>query len=199
MSAQPIDTSCVTGGRARMVVTESRLRCRLRVAQSGASFEQDEELNFRYGSSNLLILVVTAAASLILLVLTCWHAARRLFGIRIPFTGRYTPREANSLSVDGLLEAELELAELRKKHGTEFTWKDETDWRAVRCKPIYASAWSVLEPDERLLLHQLRAGLFREPGECAGHRTHDPARVPQVVAVAQNRGSGIRRIHPHNG
>ncbi len=93
----------------------------------------------------------------------CWHAARRLLGIRIPFTGRYVAKEADALSVSGLLDAELALLELRRKHGAEFTWKDETDWRAVHCKPIYTSAWSVLKPDERLLMHHLARGYFANP------------------------------------
>jgi hypothetical protein len=114
-----------------------------------------------------LTLASTLAASFVILTLMCWHAARRLFGIRIPFTGRFVPKGADALCAEQLLDAELELLELKKKHSDEFTWKDECDWRAVRCGPVYSAAWATLKPGERLVMHQLAAGYFANPENTA--------------------------------
>jgi len=135
----------------------------LATSTKGPALRRDDELVARYQSSGGLVLVSVIIASLVMLTLMCWHAARRLFGIRIPFSGRFLSKAADSLDVDRLLDCELELLELKKKQGAEFTWKDESDWRTVHCHEIYSSAWSKVKQDERLLMHQLANGYFANP------------------------------------
>lgn len=127
------------------------------------SLDYDDELSMRYRWSNTLLLIALVLGTVIVLTLLCWHAARRLFGIRIPFAGRFAPELPNPLKAQRLLDAELELSRVRKAHAGEFTRKDEQDWRAAHLGDLYAEAWESLEANERLLLHQLAHGYFANP------------------------------------
>jgi len=135
---------------------------------SGGVLKRDRELTqLRYSWSSEAVLITGALALLLSLTLLSWHAARRLFGIRIPFSGRFvdTPKQLN---LQPLLQAELDLldvknAVLEKDPAAVFTAKDESDWRAVHCLSLYQDMWQALNVDERLLLHQLARGKFVNP------------------------------------
>lgn len=137
-------------------------------SDSGAVLKRDRELTqLRYSWSSEAVLIAGALALLLSLTLLSWHAARRLFGIRIPFSGRFVdaPRQLN---LQPLLQAELDLLDLKtavleQDPSAVFTPKDESDWRAVHCLSVYQDMWQALSVDERLLLHQLARGKFVNP------------------------------------
>ncbi|HEY5807689.1 MAG TPA: hypothetical protein VIT67_06960, partial [Povalibacter sp.] len=136
----------------------------LRNPNAREHLQPDAELAARYAWSSWVMFVFVGVVSLMVLTLLCWHAARRLFAIRIPFSGRFTVREANALELGPLVDAELELLKVRKRYGNEFTSKDEADWRAINCRPLYDAAWKAVErKEERVLLHQLARGYFANP------------------------------------
>jgi len=135
---------------------------------SGAVLKRDRELTqLRYSWSSEAVLITATLALLLSLTLLSWHAARRLFGIRIPFSGRFVDAP-EPLNLQPLLQAELDLLDLKKAvlekdPSTVFTAKDESDWRAVHCQSLYQDMWQALSVDERLLLHQLARGKFVNP------------------------------------
>lgn len=142
----------------------TRMGLPLRNPDARSYLRPDPELAARYAWSHWLLLLLMAAIFMMILTALCWHAARRLFGIRIPFAGRFTPREAKCFELGPLVDAELDLLALKKKHGAEFTSKDEADWRMVHCRKLYAAAWQAVDrPQERLLLHELARGYFANP------------------------------------
>jgi hypothetical protein len=121
----------------------------------------DPDLRQHYSWSDQLVLSAIVLATALLLTVMCWHVARRLVGVRIPFSARLlgtTPPYGAVL----LLEAEAELLDL-KKGVVGMTAKDEEDWRAVRCESIYQKMWQELRAEEQLLVHQLARGAFANP------------------------------------
>lgn len=108
-------------------------------------------------------IVSMVAGILLAMMLLAWMVARRLFGIRTPFAGRFVAPAQGRMTVAPLLDAELALIDLAKQHPGEFTEKDATDWRAVHCETQYETMWKSLRQEEQLLLHQLAKGRFANP------------------------------------
>jgi hypothetical protein len=124
---------------------------------------RDPDLNRMYGLAPGLALALSTLVALLLLVMMCTHTARRLLGIRIPFVGRLTPSEADSAHASRLLDVELALVALKGPGGEPVTTKDESDFRAARCAPVYNEMWRALGADEQLLLHHLATGRYANP------------------------------------
>jgi hypothetical protein len=136
-------------------------RCSSEPFQRGPGLCRDENLAVLYATGTLLMPLAFGLFGILLITLMSALAARRLFGIRIPFTARFTPSEADQRDVSQLLDAELDLLELKKKD--PMTSKDEADWRAVKCRHIYQRMWDALGTDEQFLVHQLARGQFANP------------------------------------
>ncbi len=111
----------------------------------------------------LMTIVSMGAGMLLAMMLLAWMVARRLFGIRMPFAGRFVAPVQGRMTIAPLLDAELALIDLAKQHPGEFTDKDATDWRAVHCETQYETMWKSLRQEEQLLLHQLAKGCFANP------------------------------------
>jgi hypothetical protein len=110
-----------------------------------------------------MTIAATSAGMLLVVILMAWMVARRLFGIRTPFAGRFVAPASGRMAVAPLLDAELALIDLAKQHPGEFTDKDAADWRAVHCEAQYETMWKSLRQEEQLLLHQLAKGHFANP------------------------------------
>ncbi|HWJ06186.1 MAG TPA: hypothetical protein VNS57_10435, partial [Steroidobacteraceae bacterium] len=136
-------------------------RCKSGGLQVGPDLCRDEDLDKLYATGRFWVPIWISLVCILLITLMSALAARRLFGIRIPFTSRFTPSEADQRDVSQLLDAELDLLELKKKD--PMTSKDEADWRAVNCRHIYQRMWNALETDEQFLVHQLAYGQFANP------------------------------------
>jgi hypothetical protein len=130
-------------------------------AESGL-LTRGDELQFRPMLS-LMLMVLLFGLGLLILTLLAWHVATRLLGIRRPFVGRYLEKHTNALDMKPLIEAEFRLNQVRELYGLSFTDKDEADWRAIHCQPLYEHLWSSLSGSERLLVHQLAKGRFANP------------------------------------
>lgn len=122
----------------------------------------DDDLNLHDRKPGI-VLGAVAIALVLALALLSWHVSRRLFGIRIPFAGRYLAPSSQSVDQRALLEAELDLLAQAERRGKDFTLKDQMDWRVARCKAHYQAMWDALDKEEQLLLHQLAKGSFANP------------------------------------
>ena len=67
-----------------------------------------------YGWSDKLILIAIILATGLLLTVMCWHVARRLFGVRIPFAARLLETTPPYGAAE-LLEIEAELLDLKRR------------------------------------------------------------------------------------
>ena len=163
---------------------------------------RDEELHALYRYSNALMLGAVIFGSALLLLLLAAHVARRLFGVRIPFAGRFVPSAADEASASALLDAELELVKLKNTDGLQLTSKDEADWRANNCEPIYRQMWEALGQahDQQLLLLHLAHGRYANPENQLvieqllqrGYITLAP--WPRIIE--HGFAEFIRRVHP---
>jgi len=149
------------GGRVRVVLPRAVAAESCDSSEAPPCLRHDLDLKQHYASSNNLMLSATMLATVLLLTVMCWHVARRLLGVRIPFAARLLEATA-PYGAAQLLEIEEELLKLKKRVGG-MTAKDEEDWRAARCKGIYRKMWQELRPEERLLIHQLANGAFANP------------------------------------
>lgn len=150
-----------SGGRVRVVLPRAVAAESCGGAATPKCLRYDPDLQQHYDWSDKLTLSTIMLATALLLTVMCWHAARRLLGVRIPFAARLlatTPPHGAAQ----LLESEAELLEL-KKRVAGMTAKDEEDWRAVRCESIYQKMWQDLRAQEQLLVHQLAHGAFANP------------------------------------
>lgn len=137
------------------------VRCESGTRRSESDLCRDEDLYRRYAVSSVSVPAAIVTVAIFLITLMSALAARRLFGIRIPFTSRFTPSDADQRDVSQLLDAELDLLDLKKRE--PMTSKDEADWRAVNCRHIYQRMWNALETDEQFLVHQLAYGQLANP------------------------------------
>jgi hypothetical protein len=124
---------------------------------------RDSDLASHYRYDSAIALTVITLGCILLITLLSALAARRLFGIRIPFAGRFTPSASNPRDASQLLDAELELLEMKKANALAVTSKDESDWRAVNCRHIYQRMWKAVTTEEQLLLHQLAGRQYANP------------------------------------
>lgn len=163
---------------------------------------RDPELRTVYAASSAFVLgAVTLGGALLVLLLSA-HVARRLFGVRIPFAGRFVPSAADESSTSALLDAELELVRLKNTDGFQLTSKDEADWRASKCEPIYRQMWEALghAHDQQLLLLHLAHGRYANPENQLvieqllqrGYITLAP--WPRIIEPGF--AEFIRRVHP---
>lgn len=162
----------------------------------------DEELHALYRHSDAMMLAAVMFGSALLLLLLSAHVARRLCGVRIPFAGRFVPSSADEASAAALLDAEMELVRLKNTEGLQLTSKDESDWRASRCEPIYRQMWEALEQahDQQLLLLHLAHGRYANPENQLvieqllqrGYITLAP--WPRIIEPGF--AEFIRRVHP---
>lgn len=132
--------------------------------RNGGGVCRDVDLDSRYAAgSDFGFAADVALGSVLLVSLLAALVSRRLLGVRVPFAGRFTPTLADREHASRLLDAELELVQLKKLNQGLMTSKDEADWRAVRCLPVYEQMWDALTTDEQMLLHQMASHRFANP------------------------------------
>lgn len=163
---------------------------------------RDPELRTLYETSGAFVLGAAILGGGLLVLLLSAHVARRLFGVRIPFAGRFVPSTADESSASALLDAELELVKLKNTEGLQLTSKDEADWRASRCEPLYRQMWEALGQahDQQLLLLHLAHGRYANPENQLvieqllqrGYITLAP--WPRIIEPGF--AEFIRRVHP---
>lgn len=124
---------------------------------------RDPELHMLYSAGSGFVLAATTTVCALLILLLSAHVSRRLFGVRIPFAGRFTPSTGDAAAASDLLDLELQLVQLKSVGELQMTSKDEADWRAVRCEPIYRRMWESLSTQEQLFLHHLAEGRYANP------------------------------------
>ncbi len=95
--------------------------------QGGSEICRDPELHTLYRIGSGAALGSTTIACALLILLLSAHVSRRLFGVRIPFSGRFIPSVADAANASALLDAELQLVELKNTPGLQMTSKDEAD------------------------------------------------------------------------
>jgi hypothetical protein len=147
------------GGRVKVVLPRAVASCG--GAKAPACLRHDAGLRQHYDWSDRLILSAIILATVLLLTVMCWHVARRLFGVRIPFAARLLETTPPYGAAE-LLQTEAELLDL-KKNVVGMTAKDEQEWRAARCENIYRKMWQELRAEEQLLIQQLARGAFANP------------------------------------
>lgn len=173
-----------------------------RPGRSGDGLCRDPELHTLYTTSSGFVLTSVAAGCALLILLLSSHVSRRLFGIRIPFSGRFIPSQADEANASALLEAELALVRLKNTPGLEMTSKDEADWRAQNCRPIYERMWKSLdnEKEQQLLLLHLAHGRYANPENRAVIeqllRRGYIALAPWPRIVEPGFAEFIRSVHP---
>jgi hypothetical protein len=131
--------------------------------ENGNTDCRDLDLRQTYSRGSGIALASVALICILLLVLLAAHAARYVFGIRLPFAGRFTPIERDPNDASLLLDLELQLIALRTSSTMPVTLKDEADWRAVKCRAVFERMWKSLSPKEQLFLHQLADGQYANP------------------------------------
>jgi hypothetical protein len=144
------------------------IRVRFEPDAAGATPERSEDVIYRDRWWPTWNAVLLGLALLFVLVVLVANAARRLFGIYLPFGARHVelPPQAG-FPFDELLETELKIDQLNAQLGARFTDKDAADLRRITCTGRYQQLWATLSADERHLLHQLAMGHFANPENTA--------------------------------
>jgi hypothetical protein len=142
----------------------SKLEVPIATPQSLPQLKRDPDIDRHYRNSPAQTALALLLILLLTLTLVSWTMARRLFGIRIPFSSRYVDRDSSeAMPIAPLLTVELHIARLEQQEGSNFTTKDADDIRMAECESTYLGIWKKRSQDERLLLHQLAQGKFANP------------------------------------
>lgn len=144
------------------------IRIRFEPSAAGAIPASNEDVIHRDRWWSTWNAALLSLGLLFVLVVLVANAARRLFGIYLPFGARHVELAPKAgFPFDELLETELKIDQLRAQLGERFTDKDAADLRRIHCTGRYQQLWATLSADERHLLHQLAMGQFANPENTA--------------------------------
>ncbi|HMN46500.1 MAG TPA: hypothetical protein PKE27_18130 [Povalibacter sp.] len=170
VSSSPRDAVANRPAVQRLLRTEDDriIRIRFEATAAAATPAPNDDVIHRDRWWSTWNAALLSLALLFVLVVLVANAARRLFGIYLPFGARHVELAPQAgFPFDELLETELKIDQLKVQLGDRFTDKDAADLRRIHCTGRYQQLWSTLSADERHLLHQLAMGQFANPENTA--------------------------------